>query len=353
MLWCTVHVYSLTVPLAGRGSRHGRVSFCTCAEKICFRLLPCVVSNLWVATSPSNLRIGSGAFGLMASRGASDSAAPSAQQGAASLDVKTEAAPPTSQPAAAEPPKPEEVPVPETPQAESRQERNNRRRRERKEEERTTRTSRPAADGAPAPKREARRLPQPVRPLQGMPGKGKGPMDVPMQHHMKGSGSRPASDPGTGSVTSQWNMIHPMMGQSGFAGKGGVAAPMPGNHPMTSNVSMGWYWTDGYQWYHTTPAGVPAQAAGTGTTTSAAAGASQPSAPGRAQGSRTDGPAPKGAAKAKPAPGRTSGRVAIQVTMETMEMMAMMALRAIPMRARKRRKKNEGKKTLQRSLLPR
>ena len=46
-------------------------------------------------------------------------------------------------------------------------------------------------------------------------------------------------------------------------------------------------------------------------------------------------------------------RVAIQVTMETMEMMAMMALRAIPMRARKRRRKNEGKKTLQRSLLPR
>ena len=42
MLWCTVHVYSLTVPLAGRGSRHGRVSFCTCAKTFasgCCRVL--------------------------------------------------------------------------------------------------------------------------------------------------------------------------------------------------------------------------------------------------------------------------------------------------------------------------
>ena len=52
VLWCIVHVYSLAVPLAGRDSRHGRVSFCTWMKRICFQLLPCVFSNFWVATSP-------------------------------------------------------------------------------------------------------------------------------------------------------------------------------------------------------------------------------------------------------------------------------------------------------------
>jgi hypothetical protein len=269
----------------------------------CCRLLPLILLPLG-SYQPFNLRIGSGAFGLMASGDASSSAAPG-ERGAASPTVATEAAPQTVRP-----PRAEEVPVPETPQGTTRREKNNRRRRERREEERAERDAQsPTAAKAPAPKREPRPLPKPrnAAPPQGMQGKGKGPVGFPTQPFGKGSGSRPASDPGTGSMASQWNMVNPMMAQSGMYGKGS-AAPSPMSHPMTSSMSMGWYWSDGYNWYHTLPARVPAQSTEPGSTAPAAAsGASQPNVPGRAQAPKASAPAPKRSVKPRPAPGRTSG----------------------------------------------
>ena len=79
----------------------------------CCRLLPLILLPLG-SYQPFNLRIGSGAFGLMASGDASSSAAPG-ERGAASPTVATEAAPQTVRP-----PRAEEVPVPETPQGTTR-----------------------------------------------------------------------------------------------------------------------------------------------------------------------------------------------------------------------------------------
>ena len=67
------------------------------------------------------------------------------------------------------------------------------------------------------------------KPAETRQGKGKGPVGFPAQPFGKGSGSRPASDPGTGSMASQWNMVNPMMAQSGMYGKGS-AAPSPMSH---------------------------------------------------------------------------------------------------------------------------
>jgi hypothetical protein len=138
----------------------------------------------------------------MASGDASSSAAPGEGR-AAPPTLGTEAATPTVRP-----PRAEEVPVSETPQGMTRQEKNNRKRKEQR--------------GTLRPLQLPRHQPQ-SESLGACPSR---EMQLRPNEKGKGSGSRPASDPGTGSTASPWNMVNPMMVQSGMYGKG-PAAPVP------------------------------------------------------------------------------------------------------------------------------